>query len=77
MIEIDLILICDGCGAVFTGKKGSFRDLIFRRDIEAIRHAAYDKGWRRFRLSNTSANGDYCPPCQRRMAREKKELASK
>jgi hypothetical protein len=72
MIRIEASLICDKCGKHFPAKKGEFRDLVMRNELEAIRREGYDKGWRRFRLINTGPNGDYCPPCQRAIEREKR-----
>lgn len=69
MILISLCIKCDGCRKYF-GKAQEHRDILMRRDIEALRVKALVKGWARYRLENTAPNGDYCPGCQRAQKRK-------
>ena len=73
MIQLNVHLLCDQCRDVF--KSRQFTDVIFRRDLEKMRKEASARGWRRFRISNTSSNGDYCPKCQKKLANQKASKA--
>lgn len=71
MIEITFRLLCDQCKDEFYAT-GHANNTVMRRDLERLRSNAMGNfGWRRFRISNTSSNGDYCPDCVKAIAAAK------
>jgi hypothetical protein len=70
MIHILLQVRCDDCSRPF-GNPTVYVNTLFRSQIEEVRDAAHQKGWRRYRRKSTSSNGDYCPGCQKAHAIEK------
>lgn len=64
MLTAETRLKCDGCGKIFPSV-GIYLIPTIRKELEEVRRRSWDKGWRQYRLTNTSSNGDYCPSCQK------------
>jgi hypothetical protein len=75
MIHICVTLQCNRCKESWIDGGDHFTDVIFRRDIEAVRAAASKHGWSRFRAKATASLGDYCPTCVKALKTPPKDAA--